>query len=134
MRIVTAAVVEAEGKVLIARRRSGGMQAGKWEFPGGKLEPGETPEECLARELLEEFGIEAEIGEFVGSSVYRYDHGAIELLAYRVARVSGEFTLHDHDEIRWVRPAQLNAFDFAPADWPIVRRLMEQVSSQLRGE
>lgn len=68
MKQVTAAVIEKDGRVLIAQRKTGDALAGKWEFPGGKLEPGETPEACLRRELREEFGVETEIGDFICSS------------------------------------------------------------------
>jgi len=67
---VTAAIIEKDGKVLIARRRKGSHLEGKWEFPGGKIEQKETPEECLKRELNEEFGIEAQIDEFICSNRY----------------------------------------------------------------
>lgn len=117
---VVAAVIEKDGLVLIARRPEGDRLAGLWEFPGGKIEVGEEPQGCLARELREEFGITAEIGEFLLAHVHRYPHTEIELLSYRVAHVSGDFELRDHAEIRWVRPDELAAFPFAPADLPTV--------------
>ena len=123
MVIVTAAVIEKEGRILIARRKKGWRHAGKWEFPGGKIEPGETPEECLRRELREELAIEAEIGEFVCSSTYAYSHATIQLLVYRASHVSGEFTLHDHQEMRWVLPDELLQYEFPEADKPVVDRL-----------
>ena len=69
--LVAAAVIEKDGKILIAQRKKGWRFAGKWEFPGGKIEPNETPEECLRRELREELGIETEIGDFFCVSTYR---------------------------------------------------------------
>ena len=76
MQKVTAAVIEKDGKILIARRKRDDSQAGKWEFPGGKLEAGETPEACLKRELREELGIETEVGAFFCSSRFVYpQHG-----------------------------------------------------------
>ncbi len=101
---VTAAVLEKDGRILIARRKRGDRLADKWEFPGGKIEEGETPEACLRRELQEELGIDVSVGGFVGRSCHRYPHGEIELLAYRVTHLSGDFQLHDHEEIRWVSP------------------------------
>ena len=68
MTIVTCAIIEKDGKILIARRAEGQKLAGKWEFPGGKVEDGESPEECLKRELEEEFGIPTEVGEFITST------------------------------------------------------------------
>ena len=123
--IVTAAVLEKDGRVLIARRKRGDRLADKWEFPGGKLEEGETPEACLRRELQEELGIDVVVGGFVGRSCHRYPHGEIELLAYRVIHLSGDFQLHDHEEIRWVPPADLASHDFSAADIPIAKLLIE---------
>lgn len=122
---VTAAVLEKDGRILIARRKHVDRQAGKWEFPGGKIEKGETAEACLRRELQEELGIDVVVGSFVGRSCHRYPHGEIELLAYRVIHLSGDFQLHDHEEIRWVLPADLASHDFSAADIPIVKLLLE---------
>jgi len=122
---VTAAVLEKNGRVLIARRKKGDRQARKWEFPGGKIEAGETPEICLRRELKEEFGIDVAVDGFVGRSAHRYPHGEIDLLAYRVTHLSGNFHLHDHEEIRWVLPVDLPSYDFSAADIPIVKLLLE---------
>lgn len=118
--------MEKDGLVLLARRKEGGALAGKWEFPGGKLEPGETPEACLKRELAEEFGVEAEIGAFVAS--VRFDHRgeSMELLAYRARHLSGEFSLNDHSEIVWAAPGELLAYDLAGADIPVARALLRK--------
>jgi 8-oxo-dGTP diphosphatase len=120
---VTAAVLEKGGKILIARRKRGHRLADKWEFPGGKLEEGETPEECLRREMMEEFGVDVAVGEFVGRSHHVYPHGEIDLLAYRVTHLGGNYQLHDHEEIRWVYPADLADHDLSEADVPIARIL-----------
>lgn len=124
MKIVTAAVIEKNGKILIAKRKSGGHLGNKWEFPGGKLEEDETPEECLRRELYEEFGIESAVYEHICSSNYEYEHISIELQAYRVSHEAGEFVLNSHDEVLWVELYELPKFDFAEADKPIVKRLI----------
>lgn len=117
---VTAAVMERGGRILIAKRRQGARQGGLWEFPGGKIEDGEDPRDCLARELYEEFGIAAEIGALLVSHVHHYPHLSIELLSYRVVHVAGAFELRDHDEVQWVRPQEMGAYPFAPADLPTV--------------
>lgn len=124
---VTAAVIEKDGKILIAKRKKGTRLEGKWEFPGGKLKCNETPEECLKRELQEEFGIETKVEDFICSSEYIYPHISIELLAYRVKYVSGEFFLTDHDEIKWVPIQELNNYEFAPADIPVVNKIMTNI-------
>jgi 8-oxo-dGTP diphosphatase len=125
MRQVAAAVIEKDGKILIARRKQKDPLGGKWEFPGGKLESGETPEECLKRELREELGIETRVGEYFCSSRFVYRHIAIELLAYRASYVSGEITLHEHERIEWILPEELKDYDFSEADKPVVRKLTE---------
>ena len=126
MQKVTAAVIEKDGKILIARRKGEDALGGKWEFPGGKLEPGETPEECLKRELREELGIETEVKAFLCSSRFVYRHMAVELLAYKTVYVSGEIALHEHDRIEWILPEALEDYDFSEADKPVVHKLKEE--------
>ena len=126
---VTAAVMQRGNRVLIARRAQGGHLAGLWEFPGGKIEDGETPEQCLVRELREEFAIETETVEFLEAAVHHYAEKSIELLAFRVRIVSGEFVLDSHDEIQWVPPAEFANYSFAPADDFIVQRLLREQSA-----
>lgn len=123
MRQVTAAIIEKDGKILIAQRKAGDALAGKWEFPGGKIDPGETPQQCLRRELMEEFGVDTEIGAFVCSSKFEYKHLPIELLVYRARHLSGEFQLHDHAALAWVAPAELLNYDLSSADIPVVAAL-----------
>jgi 8-oxo-dGTP diphosphatase len=121
---VTAAIIQQNGKVLVARRKSGHLQ-GKWEFPGGKIEPGETPEACLERELLEEFEIKIETGNFVAESIFHYKavDRTIRLLGYKAKYVSGSFRLHVHDEVAWVGLDELDSYDFAPADIPLAHEI-----------
>jgi 8-oxo-dGTP diphosphatase len=123
MKDVTAAIILKENKVLIAQRAQNEMMAGMWEFPGGKIEPGETPQQCLSREINEELEVRVEVLDFFGESIYRYEHGEIRLLAYYCRWISGEFTLHVHSCIKWVGRDELNSFDFAPADVPLVEKL-----------
>ncbi|OPY75812.1 MAG: CTP pyrophosphohydrolase [Syntrophorhabdus sp. PtaU1.Bin153] len=130
--IVAAAVIEKDGRVLIAKRRQGSKLAGKWEFPGGKLEEGETPKQCLERELREELAVIAEVGDFICSSEYSYTPDwTIRLLAYRTTVISGIFNLNDHEEIRWVKPVDLVNYDFPEADKPIVERLIKEANAAI---
>lgn len=123
---VIAGIIEHGNRILIAKRKKNSTFGGKWEFPGGKLEDNETPEECLKRELTEEFGIESEIGEFICSTRHPINcQTTIDLAAYRVSHISGVFCLNDHDEIRWIERSELNQYDFPEADYTIVKRLME---------
>lgn len=119
---VTAAIITKGGKVLAARRGPGKHLAGYWEFPGGKLEENETPEDCLERELAEEFRISAGVGSYIGESVYDYGDKIVRLLGYEVEHLSGDFELVDHDELRWLKIDQLADVNWAPADIPLVEQ------------
>jgi 8-oxo-dGTP diphosphatase len=126
-KIVTAAVIEKDGHILIGKRKRGKRHAGKWEFPGGTLEEGETNEQCLKRELLEELTITAEIGDLICSSTFSYaSDWTIQLMAYRAAIISGTFNLNDHEEIRWVKPKDLVNYEFPEADELIIKTLLEE--------
>ena len=126
MKQVTAAILIKDTKILIAKRKSDDQQANKWEFPGGTVERNESPEACLKREMKEEFGIEVEIGDYIGESIYPYSHGAIKLLAYRAHWTSGKIVLKEHADYRWVPSEQLSEYDFAAADIPIVEKLQHK--------
>ena len=121
---VTAAIIESDDKILIAQRKSEDVIfGGLWEFPGGKIEDGETPEECMARELMEELEIEVEVGTLITSNKHRYPNGIFELLAYRVQHICGNFVLNDHDEIKWITIDEISNFEFPPANTPIINYL-----------
>ena len=121
---VTAAIIEKDNKFLIAKRKKGKHLEGKWEFPGGKIEPQETPELCLQRELKEEFGITTNIGNFVGESIFDYGDRKIRLLGYKVEYLKGEFNLKDHDEIRWITVDEFHKYDIADADVPLLKKYL----------
>ncbi len=129
---VTAAIIVRRGKVFLARRADGGHLHGKWEFPGGKVEPGETPEACLARELKEEFGVTAAVGEVFTEVTHAYGERVVRLIVLRIRRVSGRFVPTEHGAIAWVRPEDLLSYDLAPADIPVARLLVEQKISRVR--
>ncbi len=118
---VTAAIIKKQNRILAARRKAGKHLQGMWEFPGGKLETGESPEDCLARELAEEFGIKCQVGRFLATSVYDYGEKIVELMAYQVTHISGEFQLTDHDELRWLSRSELNDVEWALADIPLLQ-------------
>ena len=123
---VTAAIIQREGQILAARRKEGSHMAGYWEFPGGKIEFGETPEQCLQRELKEELNIESRIGPFFEESCFDYGTKQIRLLSYFVDYIGGTFTLNDHDEIKWLHVHQLLTLEWAPADIPLVEKLVRE--------
>ncbi|MGG1555020.1 (deoxy)nucleoside triphosphate pyrophosphohydrolase [Paenibacillus ferrarius] len=123
MKKVAAALLMKDNKILIAQRKSTDKLAGKWEFPGGKQEPDETLEECLKREMNEEFGIEVRVGEFFGESTFHYEAGSIVLYAYWCTWTSGEMVVAEHDDFKWVLIEEMGQYDFAPADIPFIEKL-----------
>jgi len=126
-RVAVAILVNEAGQVLIARRPAGKQMAGCWEFPGGKVEPGETPEECLVRELKEEMGMRVEAGAFLAEIVYDYSWGKVQLMAYETHLVAGEFTLLEHEAMAWVRLEDMGAYGMTPADEPLIEELLRWV-------
>jgi len=123
---VTAAVIRRDNTVLIAKRKRA-LMGSPWEFPGGKVEKNETLQECLKRELREEFDIEVEVGAFLCAHKHALNcQSAINLYAYEVIHVSGEFQLRDHEEIRWVPLEELEQYNFPDADRMIVHALLDK--------
>ena len=123
---VTAAILEKNGKILIAKRDAGDKLAGKWEFPGGKIEDGESPERCLAREMHEEFDIIVDVGNFLAESIYQYENKTVRLMAFQVYTDSNIITMNAHDDVRWVLPEDLLEYDLADADVPIAREVQRR--------
>ena len=123
MKEVTAAIIVTDNKVLISRRGPESKLAGFWEFPGGKVEKGETRQECLQRELLEELSVEAIAGEEIAESEYHYDHGSFLIIAIEVTLVSTDIVLKDHDRMEWVEFADLKNYKLAPADIPLAEAI-----------
>ena len=121
---VVAALIVRNGKVLICQRTKDQPMALKWEFPGGKIEPGEEQVAALRRELDEELGISATIGEKVASIQHQYKRGgAVELHFYRVPEYEGEMENRIFEQIRWVDRQELTHFDFLDADRDIIQQL-----------
>jgi len=123
---VTAAIIEANGRVLIARRGEGGARGGRWEFPGGKVGKGESDVAALEREIREELGVTVSVGRLTDRVDWSYPDARIELRAYACSILAGEPTAIEHAEIRWVRPEDLTDYDLCEADVPIARRLSER--------
>jgi 8-oxo-dGTP diphosphatase len=125
---VTAAVIVRDGRVLVARRPPGGRHPGSWEFPGGKQEPGETLEECLAREMNEEMGVEVTVSERVASVHHSYPDLEIDLIAFRCEISFGELAdigCAAHD---WVEPERLAGLDLLPPDRVLARMIFPERS------
>ena len=125
--VAACALVDVDGRVLIGKRPAGKTLAGLWEFPGGKVEPDETPEQCLIRELREELGIkitEACLAPFVFAS-HAYDTFHLLMPLYLCRRWEGFVTAHEHAALAWVRPERLEDYPMPPADKPLVAWLRD---------
>jgi 8-oxo-dGTP diphosphatase len=125
MKTVTAAIIVRDKKVLLTRRGPTEKLAGYWEFPGGKVETGESLADCLRRELQEELGVEADIGEVLAESEYHYDHGSFLLIGMYASLASNNLTLTVHDQADWVPINELLSYQLAPADIPLAMKLQE---------
>jgi 8-oxo-dGTP diphosphatase len=135
--IVVAAVIIEAGKVLLSRRKAGTHLAGKWEFPGGKVEEGEDPRDALRRELIEELGIETRIGEIVDVTFHRYvadppksggDGKAVLLLFFDAERLAGEPRAIDVAEVGWFAADALDPALFPPADVAILAKVRARLA------
>lgn len=113
---VVAAVIQHADKIFACRRGPGMDMAGSWEFPGGKLEPGEEPQTALVREIKEELGCTVTVGEFITRTEYEYDFGTIALTSYFCELEYGTPTLSEHDDSGWFTSQQLQNLHWAPAD------------------
>jgi 8-oxo-dGTP diphosphatase len=125
--VVAAALVDSDGRVLIAQRPEGKQLAGLWEFPGGKVEPGETPEIALIRELEEELGItvkQACLAPFVFAS-HTYESFHLLMPLYLIRRWEGEPEAKEHAALKWVRPNDMRNYPMPPADDPLVAWLCD---------
>ncbi|MCC6390277.1 MAG: (deoxy)nucleoside triphosphate pyrophosphohydrolase [Bryobacterales bacterium] len=121
---VVAALIEKDGKLLIGQRKAGARHEFKWEFPGGKVEQGESPRAALARELREELGIEATVGKEITRYEFNYPKGASLLLIFlEVPGFSGELRNAIFEKIQWERRENLPSYDFLDGDLDFVKRL-----------
>ncbi|WP_294132475.1 (deoxy)nucleoside triphosphate pyrophosphohydrolase [Sphingobium sp.] len=120
--VVAAALIDADGRVLVQQRPPGGSMAGLWEFPGGKLEPGETPEAALIRELEEELGIRTHASCLAPATFASEALGDrhLLLLLYVCRKWEGVAQARHATALQWVRPAQMYALDMPPADLPLI--------------
>jgi 8-oxo-dGTP diphosphatase len=124
LRLVAAALIVRGGEVLICQRRPDQPMAMQWEFPGGKIEPGESPEQALARELNEELGITAQIGGRVTHIRHNYRHGgAVDLQFFEVREFSGELQNRIFHQFKWVKLEDLPGYDFLAADRNLIKDL-----------
>lgn len=124
---VTCAIIFHQGKVLATQRSATMDLPGKWEFPGGKLEPEENPEDCLIREIREEISIEIKIFGALQSNEHNYfAEKIIRLIPFLATWEAGDIRLLEHSEVKWIGPEELFSLDWAAADVPIVHELQEK--------
>ena len=125
--VAACALVDADGRVLIAQRPQGKQLAGLWEFPGGKVEPGETPEECLMRELREEIGVETKAACLAPLTFASHSYDDFHLLMplYVCRRYSGIAVAREGQALRWVKPRQMRDYPMPPADAPLIPFLID---------
>ena len=122
IRVVGAVFHDGE-RFLACRKKPGKPLEGHWEFPGGKIEPGETPEQALAREIREELNLIAEVGQKVTTTTYEYDFATVELTTFYCTLVDGDLRLTDHDDTKWVTSTEAAHLTWAPADIPAVEAI-----------
>lgn len=127
---VTAGIIEYENKILIAERRKDKSLGGLWEFPGGKIEQGETCPETLKREIKEEFDIEIEVGDYVMEHIFEYPTFFLKMYVYK-ATWNGQGTIRicDHEQYRFVTLDEMANFEFAGADVPVIEFLKNNQKS-----
>jgi 8-oxo-dGTP diphosphatase len=117
---VSCALIECDGLVLAAQRSSTMSLPLKWEFPGGKIHDGETPQACLMRELVEEMGVRVRVGRGLPTVTHHYPDFSVTLYPFVCAIEAGEITLHEHAAILWLPPERLSELDWAEADLPVI--------------
>ncbi len=123
---VVAAAIEKDGVIFCAQRPENKSLGGLWEFPGGKLEPGETPEEALVREIQEELNSTIEILSYINEASYDYDFGTVIMKTYHAKLISGNLELLEHQNSTWLAPQDLKTLDWAPVDRPAVELLSKK--------
>ena len=123
---VVAALIKKDDKILIAKRATGTSAYGKWEFPGGKVEPNETEEHAIEREIKEEFDMDIKAIKFITNNICEYPERTIDLRLYECKYLSGEFKLIDHLNYAWIDKAELLNYDLAKADIPLAKYIMEK--------
>ncbi len=125
---VVASVLIKDNRVFCAQRKDSGETAKKWEFPGGKIELGETHQEALEREIFEELSTKISVGNFITTVTHQYNTFAITMHAYLCEILEGNLILSEHLDSRWLTREELTSVDWAPADLPIVERVREILS------
>ena len=122
--VVGAAIIK-EDKVLVMQRSNQMTLPGMWEFPGGKVEANETEQEALIREIKEELSVTINILDYINEASYDYDFGTVQLKVYTAEIISGQITLEEHSDGKWVTADELKNIDWAPVDIPAAKALVK---------
>lgn len=125
---VVGAVIVKEGKILCAQRNEHTSLPLMWEFPGGKIEENETPEDALKRELMEEMKCEITVGDKVVTTVHEYDFATIELTTFYSEMLNERIVLEEHIDMKWLTPKELGTIKWAPADVEAVEKIMKNAN------
>lgn len=124
--LVACALIEKEGRILLAQRKEGMKLGLKWEFPGGKLEEGESVEECIVREIKEELNLDIAVLYRMKENYHSYEYAGIHLFPCVCVVTGGELLLRDHAEVRWITPEEIFSYDLAEADIPVARAYLDR--------
>ena len=120
------AIIEQGGKVFCTQRNATMIMPLKWEFPGGKINNGESAEDCLQRELIEELGVRIRVGFALPPHTHHYETFSVTLYPFVCTITSGDITLHEHGAMVWMAPGELNTLDLAEADLPVIEEYRRQ--------
>ena len=121
--VVAAVIKDEKERILITQRNLKKAQGGLWEFPGGKIEPNETRENAIVREIKEELDIDIEVKSYLSEKVFNYPEKDINLIALECKKINGEIRLLEHEAYKWVSKNELDNFEFAPADLFIIEKI-----------
>ena len=124
--VVAAVIQNDDGKILIDQRNLKKSQGGLWEFPGGKIEPNESREEAIVREIKEELTIDIDVEGYLAERIFNYPDKDVNLIAMKCRILNGDIKLTEHEDAKWVSEDELEQFEFAPADMFIVERLIDK--------
>lgn len=125
--VVAAIITNSEGKILIAQRNLKKSQGGLWEFPGGKIELDETPEEAIAREIKEELNMDIKCDNYFDEKIYKYPDKTIKLIALNCSMISDKYEVLEHEQIAWIKKEEFANYDFAPADIYFVKKIINNI-------
>ena len=123
--VVAGVIKDEKGKILITQRNLKKAQGGLWEFPGGKIEPNETREDAIVREIKEELDIDIQVEKYLAERVFNYPEKDINLIALECKKINGDVKLLEHEDYRWIDNSELGNFEFAPADSFIIEKLKQ---------